>query len=78
MLAMVERFILPSVDIDYPGLRVYRPAPGGGPEISLLVQAQGVSPDQAPVILLQDLGGPNLSCSPHLDTVPRDLLPNIS
>ena len=75
---MVERFIISSVDVDYPGLRVNRPAPGGGPEISLTVHAQGVSPDEAPVIPLQDLGGPDLSCSPHLDTVPRDLLPNIT
>ena len=78
MLAVVERFIIPSVDIDYPGLRVYRPAPGGGPEISLLVQAQGVSPDQGPVILLQHQGGPGLSCPPHCHTVPGHLLQNIS
>ena len=78
MLAVVERFIIPSVDVDYPGLRVNRPAPRGGPEISLLVQAQGVRPDQGGVVLHQHQGGPGLSCPPHSHRVPGHLLTKIS
>ena len=71
---MVERFIIPSVDVYYSWLGVYRPAPGGGPQISLLVQAQGVRPDEAGVILNQDPGLPGLSCPPHSHSVPCHFL----
>ena len=31
-LAIVEGFVVSGVDVDYPGLGVNRPAPGGGPQ----------------------------------------------